>query len=62
MSCQLPLRQARRQAMTTVGAAAFSAGLYTYIMFYYKYTVYTLCIYKRKKHLYQDHKLDPLDM
>jgi len=47
--------------MTTVGAAAFSAGLYTYITLYYTYTVYTLCIYTRKKHPCQDRKIDTLD-
>jgi uncharacterized membrane-anchored protein len=36
----LSLHQAPSQAMTTVGAAAFIAGLYTYIMLYYIYYVY----------------------
>jgi hypothetical protein len=60
-----PYYEARSQTMNIVGAAASSAGaytyicLYTYIMLHHTYTVYIyLCMHKRKKRLWQDHKID----
>lgn len=67
--CQACLggEQARSQTMNTMGAEGCNEGaytyisLYTYIIAYYTYTVYiVLCMHKRKRHLFQDHKLNSL--
>jgi hypothetical protein len=52
--------------MNTVGAATSSEGaytyirLYTYVMLYYTYTLYILCMHKRKKRPCQDQQIKTL--